>query len=155
MRLLSHLLLLLVAGCAAPFGADADDSPLVVTATDGTAGTAPLISWADVGATSVWVTDEQGRTVWGIHAGGQNRPDGDYEIVHIASPVPYGAYAEGTTLGVAPRTTTTAGVLEPGVTYTAHVSYLGGGSGGFMGRRPVVRQGDATFRVTARIEPGR
>ena len=148
------LVLLLLAGCAAPFGTDADDSPLVVTTTDGTASTVPLISWSDVDATSVWVTDEDGRTVWGLHSGGRTGTDGAYEVVGISSPVPYGAYGEGTTLGAAPQTTTAAGVLEPGVTYTAHVSYLGGGSGGFIGRRPVVRQGEATFRVAVRLDPG-
>lgn len=148
------ILLLLLAGCAAPFGADADDSPLVVTATDGTASAAPLISWSDVDATSVWVTDEQGRTVWGIHSGGRTGADGDYEIVRIPSPVPYAAHADGAGGDGAPQTTTAPDVLEPGMTYTVHVSYLGGGSGGFIGRRPVVRRGSATFRVATRVEPG-
>ena len=150
------LVLLLLAGCAAPFGTDADDSPLTVTATDGAASAAPLISWSDVDATSVWVTDGSGRTVWGIHAGGRTGAGGEYEVVRIPSPVPYAAFADGAGLGDgAPRTTTAPGVLEPGQTYTAHVSYLGGGSGGFIGRRPVVRQGEATFRVAVRVDPGR
>lgn len=147
------LVLLLLAGCAAPFGAD--DAPLTVTVRDGTASAAPLLSWSDVGATSVWVTDEAGRTVWGLRSGGRTHADGRYEVVPISSPVPYGAYADGAGLGDgAPQTTTAPGVLEPGQTYTAHVSHVGGGSGGFVGRRPVVRQGEAPFRVAVRVAPG-
>lgn len=155
LRLLPLALLTTLAACAGGLGPRTPPPPLVVTATDGTASAAPLISWTDIGATSVWVEGPDGRTVWGIEAGGRSLPDNRYERVLIASPVPYGAYADrsGATEAT-PRTTTAPGPLEPGVTYTARVTYLGGGSGGFVGRRPIVRQGAATFTV-ARRTPGR
>lgn len=142
------------AGCGiAPFGPAEDDSPLDVAATDGTADTAPLFSWTPVGATSAWVTDPNDRVVWGIEAGSRPLADNRSERVLIESPVPYGAYAEGGGAVTEPRTTTAPAPLEPGTTYTVHVTYLGGGSGGFTGRRPVVRRGSATFRVAVRVDP--
>ena len=152
-RLLALVPLAAVAACVSPFGADANDTPLAVTVSVGTA-TAPLISWDQTGATSVWVTDPDGRTVWGIEAGNRSLPDNRSERVLIASPVPYAAHADRTgATEETPRTTTEARQLEPGVTYTAQVSFIGGGSGGFTGRRPVVRRGSATFMVPARVDP--
>ncbi|NNF58317.1 MAG: hypothetical protein HKN04_08745 [Rhodothermaceae bacterium] len=143
---------LLIAGCAG--GPPGDDSPLQVTATNGTAETTPLFSWSPVAATSLWVTDADGRTVWGIEPGGRSLPENRYEHVLIASPVPYGAYANPTsTSEETPRTTTPPGPLLPGETYTVNVTHLGGGSGGFTGRRPIVRRGSATFSVAVRIDP--
>lgn len=147
--------LLLIAGCAIPsFGSQAEPAPLRVTATDGSADTAPLFSWTDVDATSVWVVDPEGRTVWGIEAGGRSLPDNRYERVLIPSPVPYAAYADASGASEAtPRTTTAPRPLVPGVTYTVHVTHLGGGSGGFVGRRPIVRRGSASFSVAQRLDP--
>jgi len=147
MRLL--LLSALLAGCA--FAPSADDSPLRVSATNGTASAAPVFSWTPTGATSLWVTDPDDRSVWGIEAGGRTTA-GRYERVLLEAPVPYGAFPGGEDDGQ-PHTTTAAQPLRPGTTYTVHVTYLGGGSGGFTGRRPIVRQGSATFTVSSRIDP--
>jgi hypothetical protein len=147
-------LLLVLAGCSGsvPGLSQPDRSPLQVTATNGTASAAPLISWTSGGATSVWVNDENGRTVWGIEAGGRTLSDGRYERVLIPSPVPYGAHAdERGSDEEAPRITTPPQPLLPGRTYTVEVSYIGGGSGGFMSPRPVVRRGSATFTVAAPV----
>lgn len=147
--------LLVLAGCSGGIpglSPQPDRSPLQVTATNGTASSAPLISWTPIGATSVYVNDANGRTVWGIEAGGRTLPNNRYERVLIESPVPYGAYADATgTNEETPRTTTAPRTLEPGQTYTANVTYLGGGSGGFTGQRPVVRRGSATFTVAVPV----
>lgn len=152
------LLLLLggFSGCAGgPFGTPEDDSPLVVHASDGTSETTPLFSWTPIDAMSVWVTDEAGHSVWGIEAGGRSLPEGRYERVLIPSPVPYGAFSDRTgATEETPRITTPPGLLVPGKTYTVHVSHLGGGSGGFTGRRPIVRSGSATFSVAVPTEGG-
>lgn len=147
--------LLVLAGCSGGIPGLApqpDRSPLQVTATNGTASSAPLISWTPIGATSVYVNDENGRTVWGIEAGNRSLPNNRSERVLIPSPVPYGAYTDATGANEeSPRITTAPQTLHPGRTYTAHVTYLGGGSGGFTGMRPVVRQGSATFTVAVPV----
>jgi hypothetical protein len=140
------LVLTLLSGCAGLPGRDAPPAPLVVTATDGTSATAPLFSWRDVGASEVTVYDADGRVVWGIVAGIRTFADGRGERVLIPSPVPYGAFASGGN-AEAPTTTHAATRLTPGATYTVTVRHVGGGSGGFVGRRPIVRDGSATFTV--------
>lgn len=147
-------LLLVLAGCSGGIPGltpQPDRSPLQVTATNGTASTAPVISWTPIGATSVYVNDANGRTVWGIEAGSRSLPNNRSERVLIESPVPYGAYSDGRGGAEAPQVTTPPRTLQPGQTYTAHVTYLGGGSGGFTGMRPVVRQGSATFTVAVPV----
>jgi len=149
------LALLVLAGCSGGIPGltpQPDRSPLQVTATNGTASSAPLISWTPIGATSVYVNDENGHTVWGIEAGGRTLPNNRYERVLIPSPVPFGAYADATGANEeTPRITTAPKALQPGQTYTANVTYLGGGSGGFTGQRPVVRRGSATFTVAVPV----
>lgn len=142
LRLVS--LLLVLAGCVNPFAPPRDDSPLVVTVAEAT--TQPRIAWTSVGATSVWIGDAMGRTVWSIEAGGRTRADGRYERVLIPSPVAYGAFSGGGS-EAAPRTITPAVPLVPGETYTVRVAHIGGGDGGFTGRRPLVRRGEVTFTV--------
>ena len=147
--------LLVLAGCSGSLpglSPQPDRSPLQVSATNGTADTAPLFSWTPVGATSVWVNDANGRTVWGIEAGGRTLANNRYERVLIPSPVPYGAYADASgSKEETPRLTTPPQTLQPGTTYTVQVTYLGGGSGGFTGQRPVLRRGSATFTVSAPV----
>ena len=158
---MKHFLLLVVflAGCSGctvdPFGTSADDTPLAVQASNGTLETAPLFSWTPVDATSVWVTDEEGRSVWGIEAGGQSLPEGRYERVLIPSPVLYGAFTDrAESTEETPPITTPPGLLVPGTTYTVHVTNFGGGSGGFFNRRPRGRSGSATFTVAVQIGGG-
>lgn len=142
LRLVS--LLVLVAGCVNPFTPPRDTSPLVVTATDGTASAAPVFSWTSAEATSLSVYDAEGRTVWGLVSGYRTLSDGRVERVEIASPVRYGAFADEA--DGRPGTATPAAPLRPG-TYRVTVTHVGGGSGGFTGRRPTVRTGETTFTI--------
>ena len=87
-----------------------------------------------------------GREVWSIQAGMRTLSNGHAERVLIPSPVAYGAFADATG-DEALRTPTPAAALRPGERYTIFVDH--GGSGGFIGRRVVVRRGQATFTVAA------